>query len=265
MQDSTGKKRIIFIVLYIILFVAAGFLLYKLVSPAPTCTDGKKNQDEREVDCGGQCKPCRSNVQTQELRVSETAFVDGGNGTYDVVARIVNPNYLTGLDSFPYEIQLKDESGNVIASRKANGFILPADSKYLVEIGLRPMEGKVLKSAEIVIGKAQWKELTDISNPQLDVNNKKYEKNSAGFGSVVSGVVKNNSPYDLDSLNVVVVARDQYGKVLGLNVTKKEAIRAKEERSFMVSWPLDFKAEVSKLEIEAQSNIYSLNYGGNQR
>jgi len=28
------------------------------LSPAPTCSDGVKNGDESDVDCGGRCAPC---------------------------------------------------------------------------------------------------------------------------------------------------------------------------------------------------------------
>lgn len=258
MQDSTPKKRIIFVIVYLILFSLAGYLLYKLIAPAPTCMDHKQNQDEKGIDCGGQCKPCKSNIQTEDLVVKEASFIDGGNGTFDAVAKISNPNYLTGASSFSYEIVLKDETGSAVGSVKGKNFILPADTKYVAEIGIRPLEGKIPKSVEFKISDIVWKELADLSNPQLEVNNKKFQKNATGIGSEVSGILKNSSTYDLESINIVVVLRDQYGKVLGINITKKDNVLAKEERSFLVTWSNNFSVEVSKIEVEAQSNIYNL-------
>lgn len=258
MFNQVTKKQIIFSIIYLTLFAFFGFLLYKLIVPKATCSDGKQNQSEKGIDCGGQCKPCKSNDQARELQIKEVNFVDAGDGTYDVEARISNPNYLLGLNSFTYEFVLKNETGDVIASRKAKSYILPADSKYLIEIGLRPEGNGKPKTVEIKMESDIWQELADVSNPQLEINNQRYEKDDRGFGGAVGGMIKNNSPYDLDFVNVAVIARDQYGKIVGLNVTTKDDVRAKEQRSFMVSWPAGFKAQVSKVEVEAQSNVYNL-------
>lgn len=264
MQDSSLKKRTILISLYLILFALTGYFLYKLIAPAPTCTDGKKNQNERGIDCGGQCKPCRSNVENQDLQIKEISFVDGGNGTIDVVAKVANPNYLTGASSFAYEFVLKDAAGSVLASSQGKNFILPAETKYVAEIGMRPNVQGAVASAELEIIQPQWKELTDLGNPQLEINNRRLEKNAAGMGSEFSGVIRNSSAYDLDLVSVIVVVRDQYGKVLGINQTRKEDILAKQERQFLVTWSNNFKAQVGKIEAEAQANVYELiNVGNN--
>ncbi|HIE33777.1 MAG TPA: hypothetical protein EYP86_01390 [Candidatus Altiarchaeales archaeon] len=40
----------------------------------PTCSDGKKNQDEEGVDCGGPCPPCVTTVITTTLPVETTTL-----------------------------------------------------------------------------------------------------------------------------------------------------------------------------------------------
>ena len=45
----------------------------KFKKSVETCFDGKKNQDEEEVDCGGVCTACKSEPETEEAGVDGTA------------------------------------------------------------------------------------------------------------------------------------------------------------------------------------------------
>lgn len=48
--------------------------------PAPTCTDGIRNGDETDVDCGGSCPPCAVNQRCQTRADCANAFCEGAPG-----------------------------------------------------------------------------------------------------------------------------------------------------------------------------------------
>ncbi len=77
-----------------ILFGGVYFIFFRV---APTCVDGKQNQNEQGVDCGGVCvNACFVAVTTKEIQIQNVSFVAGGENQYDVVAVVKNPNESMG-------------------------------------------------------------------------------------------------------------------------------------------------------------------------
>jgi hypothetical protein len=238
------------------LFVALGFVLYFMTRPAATCTDGKQNQAEKGIDCGGPCSPCKDIATTQDIVVTESAVTWGGNNTYDVVAKITNPNDSLGASSFKYAFNLKDESGAVVATREGVNFILPADSKYVAELGFETAGSAVPVVAEFVVSESKWEKLNNIGKPQIGVYSKNFGKILAGEGSEADGIIRNESGYDLEEISLTVILRSENGGIVGINKTKKNNVRAREERDFRLTWPYQLAAPVQNIEVDAGSNVF---------
>jgi hypothetical protein len=180
----------------------------------------------------------------------------GGNNTYDVVAKITNPNNTLGTGSFSYVFKLKDSSGNVISTREGNNFILPADSKYVAELGLQVENEAQPANVELIINEVNWEKLENIGKPQIGVYNKNFGEIPAGSGSEADGVIRNESGYDLNKIFIVVILRSEKGDIVGINKTEKNAVRTKEERDFRLTWPYQLSAPVQNIEVDAQSNVF---------
>lgn len=256
METSGIKKRIIIILISIVVFGVLGYFLYYIFSPAPTCFDKKQNQAEKGVDCGGPCSPCKDIKPTEDIIIDEMAVTLGGDNTYDVVAKITDPNDTLGTSSFDYAFKLKDSEGKVIASREGNNFILPADSKYVAEFGIVTEDGAVPVSAELVIGEIKWEKLSNVGKPQIGVYNKNFGANSLGIGSEADGIIRNESGYDLNKIFIMVILRDVNGDIVGVNKTEKDTVRVREEQAFKLTWPYQLSASVQNMEVDVQSNVF---------
>lgn len=249
-------KRILISIVFVIIFALTCVVAYLVITPAATCTDGKKNQAEKGVDCGGTCTPCKDVTQGQDLSVSETAVVFGGNKTYDAVAKIVNMNDSVGASSFKYIFKLKDSNGNIVASSEGTSFILPADSKYVADLGIQ-IEGDVIpRSAELIISDVVWEKLGDIGKPQIGVYGKSFGKTPTGNGNEADGMIRNESGYDLNKIFIIVILRSEEGKIVGINKTEKDYVRTKVEMDFRLTWPYQFSAPVQKMEVDTQANVF---------
>ncbi len=233
------------------------FFIYLIAKPEETCFDGIQNQAEKGIDCGGPCSPCREVVETKDLKIEEIAIADGGNGTYDVIAKISNPNGSVGAKEFFYSFQLKSADGDILASKDGKSFILPADSRFIAEIGLSVPSGSVPVSASIELSEVKWENISaGIGKPQIGVYNKRFGKSPMGEGNEVAGIIRNESNYDLKEINIVVVLRDENGKIVGVNTTRKDSVGVKEERDFLMTWPYVLDATVQKIEVDSQTNIF---------
>ena len=249
------KRSVVFFA-YVVFFVLLGFGIYYLSTPGATCSDGKKNQSEKGVDCGGSCSPCKAKFDGKDLTIQEKTFVSGGNNTYDVVIRILNPNDLFGASSFHYVITLKDALGKVLSTREGDDYILPADSKYIAQLGLETANSMLPTQIDFSITDVKWSQLDSTEKPRLNVYNKKFGPSVDGTGNRAEGLVSNEGVNDFKKVNVVVVLRDENGDVLGVSTTQEDNLRAKKEIGFVLTWPYAFQKTVQSMEVDAQANIF---------
>lgn len=252
---STNKKRALIIAIYGAIFLMIALSFYFVLKPEATCSDGKQNQNEKGVDCGGVCAPCEEK-NGMELIVMEKTFVDGGNGTYDFIAKINNPNNRIGSPSFSYAVKLFDGSGTVISEKKGKTYILPAESRYVIELGLLPMNGATPSSATFEISNVEWKTLADISKPSLNIYNKNVQNDTTGSNVSAQALLRNESSYDLAKIKIIGILRDGGGNIIAVNSTDKETVRAGEERDFKFVWPYALKGEAQSFEADALTNLY---------
>lgn len=254
MYIETNKKRGIIIAVFVFLFLLFTFFLYSIFAPEPTCSDKKQNQSEKGIDCGGPCTPCKI-TQAVDMKVQEIAVVPGGGNTYDVIAKVFNPNDVFGAVNFKYEFILKDVNGNKIATQEGADFILPSDTKYVVSLGIQTDGGLKAVSAEIKISDPEWTTLNTIEKPQIGVYSKKFGKAPTGEGSEAEGLIRNESNYDLNKISLVIILRDGENKIVGVNKTEKNVVRVKEQRDFRINWPYALPGNVQKMDVDAQTNV----------
>ncbi|HSA08709.1 MAG TPA: FxLYD domain-containing protein [Candidatus Moranbacteria bacterium] len=256
MENRTNLKRMIVIIVYLIIFSTIALVIYLIKSPDPSCSDGKQNQAEKGIDCGGPCSPCSVISEAKDLIVQETVFLSEENNLHDVVAKIDNPNDVIGAEFFNYTFTLKDGNGTVIATSEGSSFILPADNKYIAKIGIKTSDGSIPASVEFSVSNVQWSLLKDTAKPQIGVYGKKFENDPAGIGSRVEGILRNESIYDLKKIEVVIVLRNENNRVVGINTTQRDSIRAKEQQSFQITWPTSILDNVQKIEVDPQINVF---------
>lgn len=248
-------KRSIIILIYLVLFGLFIWGVVWLILPAPTCSDGKQNQRESGVDCGGPCSPCVPPITAEPLQVVEKALVPTGQGNFDVVTRIKNPNIQYGSAVFSYEIILKDAAGSVVATRSGRSFILPVETKYIIEPNIKTSAEPT--TVEVNISGYQWQQFSGYEEPGINVYNKRYSLIASGAGfSEVYGLLKNESEFDFNLIKISVILRDVTGKVLAVNNTEMKTVNASGQRDLRLIWPVSFPGEVVSVEIEAEANLY---------
>lgn len=255
-MDHRRQKKVVFGAIYGVLFLCLAYLVYLPFKPPETCLDGKKNQNETGIDCGGVCGACIVEPVLEDIQVTESAWVLAGKGNeYDVVGKISNPNNDYGASSVTYTFRVFDASGGVLAERSGTSFILPKEEKYLVETGLA-LSGKPSR-VDVVLKEVAWEKFAGYKErPALDVYNKSFERASGTSFGVAKGLVVNNSPFDFTSIGIVVVLRDGNSHVVALQKTDMQTLRSGEQRDFTLLWPDPFQGDVEKVEVQTDANVY---------
>jgi len=258
LQDKYQKKRAIIIGVYAVIFILLCIGLYAAFKPAPSCFDGRKNQNEEGIDCGGVCALKCSLVSKKDIVVTGTGFVASGlANAFDIYGQITNPNQTIGASNFSYELIAKDATGAVIGTRSGFSFILPGEKKYIIESAL--VMKQTPASVELTISKITWQEASiDYQAPQLKVVNKNYQEITSGVGfAEATGLLKNESPYDFASINLKILLEDASGKIVAINSTAMNTVQSGENRDFKVSWPSRFPGDVQNIEVQTEVNVFN--------
>ena len=188
-----------------------------------------------------------------------------GETTYDVMARIVNENSDWGVSKLSYTFVLKDRFDQVVAEQKRSSYILPSQSKHLIEVGIEAE--KAAQTVELKIKMEQIQKLKKFSSPNIKIVDKNYQ--IVDQKSRVWGELHNDSPYDFSEVEVSVVLYDEAGEIVGLNFTNINAFTADSKRSFIAGWNEQISDTVAQIYIEPQLNVYGSgifmnNYGTGQ-
>jgi len=251
-------KRIVIIIIYLVIFLFIISAIVYAVKPKPDCFDGKLNQNEQGIDCGGVCEKKCEIIAEDPIQVLEANFVPSGlSNKHDLYGYIYNPNSLFGSPEFSYKFSVKDASGKVIVEKSGKNFVLPGERKYLIETNLDILENPY--SVELSIENVKWSEFNvgDYQKPDLKIVNKNYDKIVSGVGfSEVKGLLKNESQFDFASIDVYVILRSPEGKIIALNSTRMDVVKAGENRDFRVFWPSRFSGEVRTVETQTDVNVF---------
>lgn len=230
---------------------------YAFLKAPETCFDAKQNQNEQGVDCGGVCtKACFEAVVGRDIQLKEVAFVPAGDGRYDVLGKIFNVNDDIGASLFQYTFELHDGSGAILATRSGEGYVLPQETKSLIELNLETAGTPVL--ATLKITDVTWERLSGYrERPSINIYQKRYNQVTEGFGySEAYGLLSNESAYDFRSILVKVILRDASGLPLAMNMTEMRTVRAQESRDFKLVWPIPFPGMVEQIDMEIDADVY---------
>lgn len=253
-------KQLFILAIYILIAAMIAFLIAKKFINEPTCFDGKQNQQEDNIDCGGPCQKCPEKIRkTKDIIVDEDSYhiIYGGRNTYDFVTEIKNPNEQYGASKFKYTVELKNEMGEVVATKNGESFILPTEIKYLVEVGLATNEN--VSTATVSIGEVDWVNFVDFEVPKVTIHNQKFGLISGGTNYAEAfGLMINESPFDFSEIGINVVIKDARGIPVAVNKTEMRTIDSAHEREFRLNWPTEFPGGefMETVEMQAEVNVF---------
>ncbi|MDI6778268.1 MAG: hypothetical protein QMD77_03680 [Patescibacteria group bacterium] len=251
-------KRLIIIFIYILIFSSVSAGLYLLFRTPPTCADGKRNQGEEGVDCGGPCAKCEKIPEIENIQVLEKALVPAGQGKYDALAKIKNPNALFGVVKLDYSFDFFGVDGKILEKKSGSTFILPAEIKYAIAFNISLPEKP--KSFFFRIESFRWQKFLEFQEPDIAVFGKELNFSGSENGAVqLKARIQNRSNFDFKKIATKVVLRNLKGLPIATNQTDNNDIRANEEREVIFNWntmlPKDIDLE--NIEIEPEADVFS--------
>lgn len=258
-MDATERlmRRVRIISAVTAFVVIVGMGLYFLLRAAPTCTDGRKNQNETGIDCGGRCGACPEAFDPEPFVIREAVAVPGNSTSeYDVVAKVYNPNDTVGASEITYDISLRDANGSEVGKVSGSDSILPQETKTILTV--RVATTGTPTSVGMTFRNPAWQRFTGYQErPLLTLYRTRFDKLSSGpFFGEAFGTLRNDSPFDFRTVTVKVILRDAAGKPVALNQTEVNTLLSGDIRDFTLRWPKSFPGEVASVEAVADTDFY---------
>lgn len=233
---SRSSKQTIIAVIFLLIFVSIGAGLYLVLRP-------------EKINLPSAVGPSHG------IEIISSDYVISGINRIDLLAKIKNPNNDYGANVLGYHFDILNSKQEIIFSQSGQSYILAGQSKYLVEAGL-DVKSNDIAEINLVLDNIVWEKTTDSKNPRLIIKDKTLE-NSSSRGVTVSanGFLANESNYDFNNVDIIAILYDNNDNVIGLGKTELRTILSGEKRYFEINWDKLFGTRVSRLELEANTNI----------
>jgi len=243
MTWAARKKIIYFFVAFGLVAIVALPLVY-LFYPRSSCTDGRRNQDEEGVDCGGSCKKVCEN-KPSPLIVNWKRPFKVADGVYSATAYVTNPNFGIAAASVSYKFKLYDER-NILVGERSGVTTIPPNGDYPVFEGLITVGNRVPAQASFEFTSLPaW--INVIEQPSLQIKNKNFSDPDSLPRLSVELV--NDGVSAISDISAVVIIYDSDGIAMAASETFVGTIAGESSKEILFTWPNPFPRPVGSVDI----------------
>lgn len=240
-----SKRRFTYTsIVVIFLLLVVGLPSFMFFYEKPTCFDGKQNQDELGIDCGGSCELiCEENII--DLKVLWSRHFKVTNGVYNAVAYVENSNFNAIARNVPYTFKIFDKDNILIIERKGSTFISAKGIVPVFESGLITGERIPTRTTFEFRRDPNWETVDYDVNfvvQNIDLSNENTKPR-------IDAVLVNNGVDDYSDVPVVVTVFDIEGNASASSRTVVKFIEGRTSVPIVFTWPNPYDFKVSTIDI----------------
>jgi len=221
----------------------------------PTCFDGKQNQDERGVDCGGACAlVCMSD--TRNLIIEWQRTVPVVDDVYNSVAYIENQNADAGIEQFNYKFKVYDDENIIITERTGTTFVQPNERAIIFEPSITTGEREPFETFFEITSVVRWQK-TDEDFTQRLVVIEDQELENVDSRPRLTATLRTTVLTPVYDIQVIALLYDAEGILRASSATEMPSIAGSSTREVFFTWPTAFTHEITRIEIVPRINVFS--------
>ena len=244
---SWASKRKLFFFIFLVALGAGAFALYSIphLYTAPSCTDGKQNQDETGVDCGGSCALLCKN-QSRYLTVNWQRSFEVARGLYNTVAYIENLNEGSEAKEVPYVFKLYDDKNILLAERAGTMDIPPRHIVPIVETNLQTGTRAPVRTVFVFEAKPVWNKVSRLP-PIIRIHQQTVS--DIATNPLITALLVNDSDQPVWGVRTVVIVYDESDNARAVSETVADEIKRFSSSPIQFSWPHPFDFRPARIEI----------------
>lgn len=257
MEWASKRKLTISSLIFIVVFVPLGFLVYSKIKSLPNCFDRRKNGSELGIDCGGKCD-LYCPYQRKDIVVVFARPQKVADGLYNVLALVENKNIDALAPVMSYRFKLYDEHNIPIAVRDGQTHINPNTRQAIFEGGVNVGKHSVGRVVFEFTKPVTWLR-TDLGSYVLPVNTSEPDYKVSN-GKPMLNYVLENTKYDPVSKGVsTVIVYDNENNAVAFSNTIMDKMESFGKQTIVFSWPNTFGLGPFRFELYNQINLSEYN------
>jgi hypothetical protein len=242
---SDRRKHVIEAILIAIGVALVAVVLIATLYKAPSCNDGKQNQSEQGIDCGGPC-PYACTFTESAPSVRFVRAVSPQPGRIDIIAYIDNSNADAELIDAPYTIDIYNSQESVIAHSKGYLTIPPSTTMplYIPDFysGNSPITQAFLTFSTTSY---RWYRTTRKPVVPLPSN----IQIQSGSSPRITATLSNPIAQTLYGLTVVATVFDSANNAIAASQTLVPQLPAQGTAPLIFTWNVPFSGNAARVEI----------------
>ena len=244
---SWGAKRrfiVLAIAILIVVLIFAWYGFAKFYAP-PSCTDGKQNQEEIGVDCGGPCVRICENQAPKLIVHWQRAFMVR-NGSFNALAYVENTNPRSGSRAVSYSFKLYDADNILVAERIGTASIPPQRIVPIFEGDIRTGSRSPARTVFSFEGDTEWVTLSAVG-PDVQI----VDQNIIDIETLplLTARLVNNGSRPLSNVEVVAVLYDSSNNAREASQTVIPSVAPLDSAAMLFSWPSALGFTQARIEI----------------
>jgi len=245
MASWSTRRQLIYFFIFLIVLIGGAVTTTVTFWPRASCQDGRQNQYERGVDCGGPLVGgCLSVCPNEALSVRAlwTRVLSLGAGAYDLAAFVNNPNPDLRATHLSYEIKFVDQGNSLINSVQGELSLWPQEVFLIFVPDINVGKRIPVRAYIEFVGVPRWERSSSssptlLSAASLTITN---DKLTALPAPVLRARLTNNSSKPVSKIDVTVLLSDTEHNVLAANATFVERLGPNETTDISFTWPRPF-------------------------
>ncbi|MDO8493589.1 MAG: hypothetical protein Q7S19_03545 [bacterium] len=252
MSTWAVKRRLYYFgavfVFFALIFTALYFVFIRV--PA-SCTDGLKNQNEIDADCGGACRRV-CEVEVSPLIKTWTRLFKTVDGKYDAAALIENPNFGLGIKELSYTFKFYDAKNLFVTEKSGKVFVNARDKFIIFESGLDTGK-RIPMKATIEFKPMIWSRV-DPKKSKLPIVVQGQHLIEGQTPRLAAEII-NNSILDLTDMVITAVVYDEDNNAIAVSQTFINYLKKGVTDKISFTWPEPFAVTRPTIEIYPRVNL----------
>jgi len=247
MNDWAAHRRtVLFLIVGAVIFAVIAIIAIAAFYKTPTCTDGKQNQDEVGVDCGGSCAYlCMA--QAIEPTVLFASPLRTSAGRTDIIASVENKNITAAAKNVRYSVKLY--TTNLSLVKEVTG-ILDLPSRSVVPVFIpNVVTGTEVTRAVFSIEATAHNWYTLESDPRIVPTVSGTALGGATGAPRIEATLTNPSITRLTNVRAIAMVYGANGNVIAASDTLLSTIPAQGEATATFVWNDPFISTPSRIEV----------------
>ncbi|MFQ5752878.1 MAG: hypothetical protein ACE5HI_12855 [bacterium] len=248
MSRRTAKQLtygVFYLAFWAVVISAVYFLFLR---PEPSCFDGKHNQNEEGIDCGGPCAQSCLPAGLEPLEVvGRILTFRPSPDRLSILAQVSNPNFDQAAKSFTYDFLLYGAGDEVVQSFRGTSFAYAREAKYIL-LPNASLPARPFSRVGLELGDFEWVPGDEMGRrPSISLSGiaTEIEENSLR----VEGRVLNADTVSFPKVTILAIFWGELGNIAGASETEINNLRPNESSAFTVIHPSIPNVDTSKTKV----------------